>query len=72
MRKVSTTSKPVAITATENKEIVNNSQKALDAAKSTEKRIKRKLKRIEVINGYVLTTDKKKWIKYNQERERFV
>lgn len=72
MRKVSTTSKPGAITATENKEIVNNSQKALDAAKSTEKRIKRKLKRIEVINGYVLTTDKKKWIKYNQERERFV
>lgn len=72
MRKVSTTSKPGAITDTENKEIVNNSQKALDAAKSTEKRIKRKLKRIEVINGYVLTTDKKKWIKYNQERERFV
>lgn len=72
MRKVSTTSKPGAITATENKEIVNNSQKALECVKSAEKRLKRKLERIEVINGYVMTTDKKKWIKYNKDRERFV
>lgn len=72
MRKVSTTSKPVAITATENKEIVNNSQKALECVKSAEKRLKRKLERIEVINGYVMTTNKKKWEQYNKERERFV
>lgn len=72
MRKVSTTSKPGAITSTENKEIVNNSQKALECVKSAEKRLKRKLERIEVINGYVMTTNIDKWIKYNQQRERFV
>lgn len=70
MKIVSTTKKPGAITATENKEIVNNSQKALECAKSSEKRLKRKLKRIEVINGYVMTTDKEKWEKYNKEKER--
>lgn len=72
MRTVSTTKKPGAITATENKEIVNNSQKALEYAKSAENKLKRKLERIEVINGYVMTTNKKKWEKYNKERERFV
>lgn len=72
MRKVSTTSKPGAITATENKEIVNNSQKALECFKSDENKLKQKLERIEVINGYVMTTNKEKWIKYNQDRERFV
>lgn len=72
MKVVSTTKKPGAITATENKEIVSNSQKALEFVKSAENRLKRKLERIEVINGYVMTTDKKKWEKYNKERERFV
>lgn len=70
MKVVSTTKKPGSITATENKEIVSNSQKSLECAKSDEKKFKRKLERIEVINGYVMTTDKEKWIKYNKERER--
>lgn len=72
MKVVSTTKKPGAITSTENKEIVNNSQKALECFKSDENKLKQKLERIEVINGYVMTTNKKKWEQYNQERERFV
>lgn len=68
MKVVSTTKKPGAITSTENKEIVSNSQKALDWAKSAENKLKRKLERIEVINGYVMTTDKEKWEQYNHSR----
>lgn len=68
MKVVSTTKKPVAITATENKEIVSNSQKALECVKSAEKRLKQKLERIEVINGYVMTTNKNKWEQYNKKK----
>lgn len=61
-----------AITVTENNEMISNSRKALECAKSIENRLEQRLERMEVINGYVMTTDREKWKKYNEEIERFV
>ncbi len=47
---------------------IQDPHEALLLMKKEEKKRKRKLKKVEISRGFVLTTDKAKWEEYNEKK----
>lgn len=54
-----------AITDQQKQELVESGTLTLKSLKAKEKKLKKKLTRVKVLNGYAMTTDPEKWIEYN-------
>ncbi|MBF0651302.1 hypothetical protein IR083_21010 [Dysgonomonas sp. GY75] len=66
MKKVTDTNHTGVISGIEKSEQLSSGQNLLKEVKKTEKKIQKKLKRVDTLHGYIMTTCPEKWEEYNK------
>jgi tetrahydromethanopterin S-methyltransferase subunit B len=64
MKKLTNANHTGVVTDIEKQKLLYSSQDLLEQVKKTEKKLKKKLKRVNTTNGYIMTTDPEKWDEY--------